>query len=268
MQSLTILTRPLAPLLILLALSACTLQAPQMAGQPASGQETDISLRLAQATAASGEHAKAVKLFEKVLAAEPDNVEALAGAGDSYARIGQNSRAEAILLRAHDLAPRDAGVLSILGRVRLAMNRPAEALADYDSALKLQRANVSALTGKGVALDTLSRHAEAQEVYTYALKLYPSNFILRSNYALSLALTETQGQAIAILQELVRDPVAAPHVRGNLALVYGLAGRDNDARATLALDLSPSEIEQNIQVYQALRRMMLEGRPVGALVFA
>lgn len=262
------LTRPLAALLVLIALSACTLQTPQVPARPDTAQEADITLRLAQATAESGEHEKAVKLYEKVLSVAPENVAALTGAGDSYARLGQNNRAEAILLRADELAPNTPEILSILGRVHLAMKRPVDALADFDGALRADRANVSALTGKGVSLDSLSRHAEAQKVYQDALKLYPSNFILRSNYALSLALTENQGQALSILQELVRDPVAAPHVRGNLALVYGLAGRDNDARATLALDLEPAQIEENIRVYQALRRMMLQHQPIGSLVFA
>ena len=262
------LIRPLAPLFLIAALSACSLQAPTTSAPPAQTQETETTLSLAQATAKSGDHARAVKLYEKVLTAEPQNVAALMGAGDSYARIGQNSRAEAILLRADELSPRNSDILAILGRVHLAMNRPTDALGNYDAALKAQRGNVSALTGKGVALDTLSRHAEAQEVYEYGLKLYPTNFILRSNYALSLALTGQQGRAISMLQELVRDPVAAPHVRGNLALVYGLAGRENDARATLALDLSAQEIEQNIRVYQSLRRLMLDDKPVGSLVFA
>jgi len=63
------------------------------------------------------------------------------------------------------------------------------------------------------------------------------------------------------------DPVAAPRVRGSLAPAYGLAGGETDARAALALDLSPAEIEENIRGYSALRRMIAKGKPVGALVF-
>jgi Flp pilus assembly protein TadD len=70
------------------------------------------------------------------------------------------------------------------------------------------------------------------------------------------------------LQELVQDPAAAPNVRDNLAMVYGLAGREKDARATLALDLEANEIEENIAIYRALRRMLGEGKKIGSLVYA
>ncbi len=229
-----------------------------------AGSET---LRLAQATAETGDDEMAARLFEKVLVSDPTSVPALLGAGDSYARMGQNSRAEAVLLRAHELSASNAEVLTTLGRVYLAMGAPEKAVTSYDKALSADHKNVSAFTGKGVALDTLSRHKQAQGVYEDGLTFYPTNFILRSNYALSLALSGDMIRGTGILQELIKDPAAAPHVRGTLALVYGLDGRDNDARATLSLDMPSDQIEQNIRVYQALRRMRLEGTPLGPLVY-
>ncbi len=258
-------TRLLAPVLFALSLSACSLSMPAgTGGSTSGGSET---LRLAQATSETGDNETAARLFEKVLVTDPNSVPALLGAGNSYAGMGQNSRAEAVLLRAHDLAPNDAEVLTTLGRVYLAQHQSEKAVETYDKALRIDRRNVSALTGKGVALDTLSRHKQAQGVYEDGLTYYPTNFILRSNYALSLAISGDILRGTAILQELVKDPAAAPYVRGNLALVYGLDGRDNDARATLAHDMTPQEVEENIRTYQALRRMNREGKPIGSLVF-
>jgi len=261
------LMRPFIWMLMALAVSACAMQSPRSSSSKPqiAGSET---LRLAQATAKAGDYATAARLFEKVLTETPEAVPALLGAGDVYARMGQNGRAEMVLIRAHNLAPNDAEVLTTLGRVKLAQNDPKGAVEVYNKALRLDSRNVSALTGKGVAYDSMSQHAKAQEVYRKGLASFPANFILRSNYALSLAISGQMAQGTTMLQELVRDSGAAPYVRGNLALVYGLAGRANDARATLALDMSASEIEENLRTYRALRRMMLEKKPIGALVFA
>jgi Flp pilus assembly protein TadD len=262
---LTYITRALVPVFLVFSLSACSMELSSGGdGSTTAGADT---LRLAQATSEAGDNETAARLFEKVLVADPVSVPALLGAGNSYARMGQNSRAEAVLLRAHELAPSNAEVLTTLARVYLAQHRSQMAVEAYDKALRVDQRNVSALTGKGVALDTLSQHKQAQGVYEDGLSYYPTNFILRSNYALSLALSGDIIRGTAILQELVKDPLAAPYVRGNLALVYGLDGRDNEARATLSLDMKPDEVEENIRVYQALRRMRLEGKPIGSLVF-
>lgn len=253
--------------MLLVGLSACAMDNSGIRGenkQAAGGSET---LRLAQATSETGDNETAARLFEKVLAGDPESVPALLGAGNSYSRMGQSGRAEIVLLRAHELATGNTEVLTTLARVYLAQNRSELAVETYDKALRIDRKNVSALTGKGVALDTLSRHKQAQGVYEDGLTIYPTNFILRSNYALSLAVSGDVIRGTAILQELVKDPAAAPYVRGNLALVYGLDGRDNDARATLSLDMTAAQIEENLQVYKALRRLRLEQKPIGSLVF-
>ena len=62
-----------------------------------------------------------------------------------------------------------------------------------------------------------------------------------------------------------RDGAATANTRGNLALVYGLAGREREASATLAVDLSPSQIQNNIAYYRSLREMLRQGRPIGNL---
>ncbi len=261
------LLHTLGALAIALFLSACATPQDRGSGPEEAGAGS-ASLRLAQATAKSGDHETAAQLFEKVVMAEPDSVPALLGLGDSYSRLGQHSRADAVLTRAHELDRRNVEVLAVLARVKLSQQQAETAIGYYDKALKIDPANLSALTGKGVALDTLSRHAQAQAVYQEGLARYPANFVLRNNYALSLALGGQQARSLSILQELVRDPTAAPHVRNNLALVYGLYGREGDARATLALDMKTEEIEENIAIYRALRRLLGEGKPIGALVFA
>ena len=119
------------------------------------------------------------------------------------------------------------------------------------------------MTARGIALDRLSRHAEAQEVYKRGLTKDPTDFALLSNLGLSYGLSGKTDEGIRILRELVRDGAATANTRGNLALVYGLAGREREAQAALAGDLSGAQIQNNLAYYRELRGMLLAGRPIG-----
>lgn len=266
MQAAPILRRHIRSACLLLSLGACAGQTIG-SGPGGPGDAAGSTLQIAQATEKSGDYSGAAKLYERVLLAEPDNTAALLGAGESYAALGQTLRAESALTRGLQLDHNNIAMLNQLGRIKFVEHDGPGAVSYFDKALSVDPQNLSALTGKAVALDYQSMHADAQKVYQRALKLYPTNFILLSNEALSFAASGQQEKGIAILQDLIRDPNAAPHVRGNLALAYGLAGRDEDARATLKTDLPAAKIEENIGVYHSLRRLMLEGKPIGALIF-
>ena len=108
----------------------------------------------------------------------------------------------------------------------------------------------------------MSRHPEAQAAYREGLKQDPTDFALLSNLGLSLGLSGQTGQGISILRDLARDPGATANTRGNLALVYGLAGRESEAKAVLAGDLSPSQIQGNLVYYRELRGLLLKGKPI------
>ena len=86
--------------------------------------------------------------------------------------------------------------------------------------------------------------------------------MLLSNLGLSLGLSGRTDEGIAILRELVRDGAATANTRGNLALVYGLAGREREASAALAADLAPAQIQNNLAYYRELRGLMARGKPV------
>jgi Flp pilus assembly protein TadD len=149
--------------------------------------------------------------------------------------------------------------------VQLQAGKPQSALANVDAALKRSPRNLSLLTTRGIALDRMSKHADAQETYRLGLSYDPTNFALLSNLGLSLGLSGLPDEGIAILRELVRDGQANSKTRGNLAMLYGLAGRDREAAATLANDLSAPQIQQNLAYYRELRAMLLAGKPIGEL---
>jgi hypothetical protein len=76
---------------------------------------------------------------------------------------------------------------------------------------------------------------------------------LRNNLALSLAFSGENEEAIGMLSELSRELGAGPRVRQNLALVYSLAGRQDDAAAIAQRDLTGARLRHNLALYESLR---------------
>ncbi|QPZ93361.1 tetratricopeptide repeat protein [Thioclava electrotropha] len=225
------------------------------------------AVQVARAAYEGGDYSQAATLFERASQKDLKSVPALLGLGKSYIALGQHVRAENALDRARDLAPRNTEVLTELGFLALSQKQPRRAITFYDAALTHDAHNLSALTGKAVSLDFLSRYAEAQEVYQQALKWYPTNFALLSNYGLSQVLSGKIGEGIRVLEELVHDPVKGNAVRQNMALAYVLDGRDADARAILAGSMSDADAASKIAYYRKVRVDYNAGKPIGYLVF-
>ncbi len=122
------------------------------------------------------------------------------------------------------------------------------------------------LTARGIALDRLSRHAEAQATYRKGLQRDPTDFALLSNLGLSLGLSGQTDEGITILRELVRDGSATANTRGNLALVYGLAGREREASAALVgRPVAGGDPEQPRPTTASSAPCSLKGKPIGNL---
>lgn len=235
-------------------------------GTMAPGENAPGSpLRLADRASASGDFETASVLYRQAFDANPNSVDALAGLGRSYAGLGQYERGEQALLEARNRRPNDPRILLELARIQIEAGKPQAALANLDVAIAKAPRDLQIITARGIALDRLSRHSLAQETYRQGLAIDPTNFALLSNLGLSYGLSGLTGEGIAILRELVRDGEATARTRGNLALVYGLAGRDREAAATLEGDLTPAQIRQNLAYYRELRILLQQGRPIGGL---
>lgn len=236
-------------------------------GATGGGTSAGNTTKVADAAYGVGDYAEAARLYERAAATSPRSVDALLGLGRSYGAMGQFIRAQNALDSAQQISPRNTSVLAELGHLQLGQMHPRDALDYYDKALKVDGRNRAALTGKGVALDYLSRHAEAQQTYQRGLALYPTDFPLLSDYALSRVLSGNIGEGIRLMEELLRDPSKGSTVRANMALAYALDGREADARAMMKGDLSPDEAERTLTYYRQIRKDYLAGKPIGYLVF-
>ncbi|MGA7540126.1 MAG: sulfotransferase [Steroidobacteraceae bacterium] len=187
-----------------------------MERDPAADRER---LRSIQRLAQSGQHAEAAALAHAARAAgleHPLLYNVLALELESEGRL---SEAEALLQHAVRLAPGDMASRNALGLCLLRLERPEEALAQFESALAIESRLPFIHANRGAALFALRRVGEAQ-----------------ASFERALALDERQAVALAGLANIASGRGAYPEAR---------------ARAEKALQLMPGYPEAVLSLIAA-----------------
>ncbi|WP_428377986.1 tetratricopeptide repeat protein [Lichenicoccus sp.] len=240
-------SRSTVPLLVsllgLLALAACTSD---------SHQPATISLGLADSALAGGSPQLALHVSQAVLAQHPRDVAALLRQGDAYYALGDGGRASASYAKALEIAPNS--IPAMLGQCRTALAEdPEQALRRLDRLLAIDPRNRAALTDRGIALDLLGQHTEAQTDYRLVLAQGGEVTAARVDLGLSLAMSNDATAAVQILQPIAAEPDASARVRQDLAVALVMDGRTDEAQRVLLTQMSPDQARAAITAYQALR---------------
>jgi TolB-like protein len=219
--------------------------------------------------------------YERALALEPRNVEALVGTaqanfaiGSSYStddRIQHLTAAEVAVTKALSLAPNHPLAHLVLGGVQMFTNRAAQGIAQCERALALDRNLARAHAHIGTAKLHLGRGGETETHVEQALRLSPRDTYVNI-WTLVVGLAKfwqgADAEAIVWLRrslEANRNSIAHFH----LAAVLAHGGELDEARATAraGLALYPSftirryrtNIPSNNPVYLAGRERVYEG---------
>jgi Flp pilus assembly protein TadD len=247
-----------------LALSACaTPNANDLAathvGEDATPQhladQTQTALRLARASRQAGDYASAISLYRSVLAAKP-NPAIQIELGDTLLEAGFIDDAIDVFDQVGSSSTMAASALVGLTRAHLALSQPAKALTYADKAYALAPQDASVLVARGVTLDLVGRHADAQKCYRAVLAAKPRDVAARNDLALSLAMTKQFDEAIEIMTPIALSADATPRMRQNLALIYGLQGNDKSAATLSRRDLDAATTEANLRFFDFVRSEM------------
>jgi Flp pilus assembly protein TadD len=191
------------------------------------------------------------------LAAVEGEAKNLLARGKSFLDRGSAIEAADLFEKAVQQAPGNPEVVGTLARAYLILRRPDEALRTYGNAVALDPVNARWLSGRGVALDQLGRHEEAQLSYQGALAVAPEGsdaFASATiNLALSSAITGNRQRAKHLLDQLNRFSRHKVRVRHNLALVEALGGNTIGATALLGNDLDQKTAAKLAKRYALLR---------------
>jgi TolB-like protein len=226
--------------------------------------------------------AQARGFFERALALEPENVEALVGTAQVNFAIGASfltddriqhlTAAEAAVTKALSLAPNHPLAHFVLGLVQTFTNRAAQGIAKYERALALDRNLAMAHAHIGVAKLFLGRGWETEAHMEQALRLSPRDTYV-SPWTMFVGLAKfwhgADVEAIVWLRRSLEANRNYPNAHFYLAAVLAHVGELDEARATAqaGLALNPSfsirryrtSNPSNHPVYLAGRQRVYEG---------
>jgi Flp pilus assembly protein TadD len=224
----------------------------------------DSMLRLGDASRGAGDCVAALHFYQVVLekADRPDDkMKANLGLGACYVAMGKFPEAEQTFKEAAKNAPDDPSPLLELGRSYLLAKDPGQAVVALDAAIHKGAISPSPWNDKGVAFDQLRRHKEAQDTYREGLTKYPNDRALRNNLGLSLAMSGEFSEAESLLRSSAQDGDASPRDRQNFALLLGMEGNSEAARALASSDLDGAGVENNLRFYQYVRALVTGAPP-------
>jgi len=166
--------------------------------------------------------------------------------------VGQSGQAVAVLQQAISYYPDDANIKVAYAKALSADGKFAQALNVIEETIQPDNPNWNALSVKGAILDQMGDSASARLLYRQALLISPGQASLEANIGLSYAMTNDLTKAEEHLRRAVGMPGANSRIRQNLALVLGLQGRFDEARAIYAQVLPPDQVQANMAYIRAL----------------
>lgn len=209
------------------------------------------AFRLAERLRQDGNHASALKFYEKAMQEEPDNKDIKLAYASALRGNQSFGDARRVLLTLNKEDPSNRTVRIELSRVLLEENNPKEAMTYLSPLLKDNKQKDAAIL-EAVALDLEGNHGNAQELYKEILKTDPHNLRVQSNLGLSLAVSGHSPEAIQILEEVHASTRATLRDRHNLAIAYERAGQLDKADNLWKMNLSAQEADETRQFFQAL----------------
>jgi TolB-like protein/class 3 adenylate cyclase/tetratricopeptide (TPR) repeat protein len=195
---------------------------------------------------------EALHHFERAIAIDPDNAEALAGLATAHANIVGNfmtddrsfhlAAGEAAAVQALKLAPNNARAHLALGNIYRSSKRPMQAISEFEQAMAIDR-NVLASPLIGVAKIAVGRSEEAEQHIVNAIRLSPKDFMMHAWCVVAGAAKLFLGryeEATAWLQRSIEAnrKYPLPHFYQAAAFAHQgkLADAQKEIEAGLALD--------------------------------
>jgi tetratricopeptide (TPR) repeat protein len=234
-------------------------------------QESVQILQQAVADHQAGRAPQAEAAYRRVLAAQPDNADALHLLGVLATQHGHPAAAIPLIQRAIAIVPRVAQFHFHLAQALAAAGRHAEALGSFQNAIQLDPRDALTRSEAAASLTEIGRPAEALEQYRLALQLAPTNAGIAGNYGLAMTRAGQIDQGIAMLRQAVAlDPQApGPQLQLGEALWHHgqydqaaeiarrLAERDpNDLRGWILLGNSRQTLAQFDEAVEAYNKVL------------
>ena len=229
--------------------------------EPSAGRADPRTTAETFAQAASlhrqGRTPAAEALYQAVLAQNPDHPGALYRLG--ILRLQEEAFDDALRLlgRVLELDPNSAEARVSFGVALQALSRPAEALEHFEKAIALEPGRADAHYNRGRALQVLKRFPEAGDCYERTLALRPDHVEARNNLGNVLLILNRPREAVGCFEAALalRPDYADAH--SNLGIAFHDLGRYQEAAASYAraLAIQPDHADAHNNLGLTLRDM-------------
>ena len=140
-----------------------------------------------------GQYDEAIQLYDKALAIDPNNTSTLYDKAFTLRESGEHQEAIETFDKALAIDPNDTYLLNGKAAVLADLGRYDEALVYYDKALAIDPMDTQSLRDKGLTFESLGRYDEAIELFDKALAIDPKYIDVYNDIALALeSLGKTQ----------------------------------------------------------------------------
>jgi len=222
--------------------------------QEQNARATEL-MQVGNSLRAQGNLNDAAVVYRRAMNADPESPLPPAALGDTLRQLKRYDEAEQVYREALERNPYSGMSLQGYGILLIERSQPEAAISLLTPAVDEDAADYRVYNVLGIAYDALGDHTQAQNNYQAGLNLKPDSKSLRNNMALSLVLQERYDAAIEQVQSLLTGTKADEPYLHNLALVYGLAGRIENAAALLRQMLPEADVANNLAYYQNLRAL-------------
>ena len=218
-------------------------------------------LKAAMSLHQAGNLAQAELLYQKVLAGEPENAEAMHLLGVLHHQQGANARAVELMGRAVALRPNAAAFHANLAEAYRALGQYERAAGSCRAALGLKPDYPEALANLGLALQAMGRRGEAAEQFREAIKLRPGFASAHSNLGNVLRESGRMNEALAHFRRAVElDPAdALAHTNLGQMLLERNLGEEALSHCEEAVRLLPHAAALHHNLGNALRELQRYG---------
>jgi predicted TPR repeat methyltransferase len=155
-------------------------------------------------------HAEAAELIERIIAIDPQNADAHNNLGNVLEGLGKFSDAEARYRKAIALQPNHDPACNNLGVVLMAQRKVAEAIVAYKQAVALAPDSADYRYNMGNALRKAGEIEEAVNAYQKAVRLNPDHTGARQGLARTLLQAGRRDEASDVFEEWLRKEPGNP----------------------------------------------------------
>jgi len=228
------------------------------------GSKTEFSIdelkQRAEMAGYAGSHTEALMQYQQILDKEPDNIEALVGAGESLLAAEQPKRAEIYLERALNLQPKHSNAREARALAWLMQGNYAAAQRSFLELISDGVEDWRIWNGLGVIDDLFGEYESATMRYQRAIAIEPKRVMLHNNLGYSRMMAHDYVAAEESLRHaLLLDP-GNTRVINNLGMCIAWQGRYDEAINLLSKVMDAAAANNNVGYVAYLRTEYAEAK--------